>query len=99
LGGSLNAGVDHAMAQASHGSAPDIAGKNIANPFSLVLSAGMLLGWFGQRKGNQAFLRAHEAIERGVEAALASGEATRDVGGRLGTRETGEAFVSRLSGA
>ncbi len=40
LGGSLNAGTTYAMAQASHGSAPDIAGKNIANPFSLILSAG-----------------------------------------------------------
>lgn len=99
LGASLNAGVDHAMAQASHGSAPDIAGGNIANPFSLILSAGMLLGWYGQRRGKQAFLRAQEAIERGVEAALASGEVTRDVGGKLGTHETGEALVARLSKA
>ncbi len=43
LGASLNAGVDHAMGQAVHGSAPDIAGQNIANPFSLILSAGQLL--------------------------------------------------------
>ena len=39
LGGSLNAGVEHAMGQAAHGSAPDIAGRDIANPFSLILSA------------------------------------------------------------
>jgi 3-isopropylmalate dehydrogenase len=99
LGGSLNAGVEHAMAQAAHGSAPDIAGKNIANPFSLILSAGMLLAWYGQRKGNQAFLRAAAAIEDAVAHAIASGEATRDVRGRLGTKETGEAFVKRLRNA
>lgn len=97
LGASLNAGAAHAMAQASHGSAPDIAGRNIANPFSLVLSAGMLLSWYGQRKGSQKFIDAHAAIEQGVADAIATGEATRDVGGRLGTRETGAALVSRLA--
>lgn len=96
LGASLNAGIDHAMAQASHGSAPDIAGRNIANPFSLVLSAGMLLGWFGRRNGRQAFLDAHAAIEKAVANAIAAREATRDVGGQLGTLETGEALVRRL---
>ena len=49
LGGSLNQGADHAMAQASHGSAPDIAGKNLANPFSLILSTALLLAWMGRR--------------------------------------------------
>jgi 3-isopropylmalate dehydrogenase len=96
LGGSLNAGVEHAMGQASHGSAPDIAGRDIANPFSLILSAAMLLGWYGQREGNPAFLRAQEAIERAGAEALAAREVTRDVGGSLGTRDTGKTFVSRL---
>lgn len=96
LGGSLNAGVDHAMGQAAHGSAPDIAGQNIANPFSLILSAGMLLGWHGQRKGLKAFVQASHAIENAAAAAVAAGETTRDVGGRLGTSETGTAFARRL---
>jgi 3-isopropylmalate dehydrogenase len=99
LGASLNAGFNNAMAQASHGSAPDIAGQNIANPFSLVLSAGMLLSWYGRKKGEQKFINAHITIEQGVAAAIASGEATRDVGGKLGTRETGAALVARLSNA
>ncbi|SNT08660.1 3-isopropylmalate dehydrogenase [Noviherbaspirillum humi] len=97
MGASLNAGTEHAMAQASHGSAPDIAGRNVANPFSLVLSAGMLLNWFGQRRGGRKFVDAYEAIERGVAEAIAAGEATRDVGGRLGTRETGAALIERLA--
>jgi 3-isopropylmalate dehydrogenase len=96
LGGSLNAGTEHAMGQAAHGSAPDIAGMNVANPFSLILSAGQLLGWYGQRRGGRAFLDAAAAIETNVAAAIAAGESTRDVGGSLGTAETGQAFVRRL---
>lgn len=96
LGASLNAGTDHAMGQAAHGSAPDIAGKNIANPFSLVLSAAQLLGWYGQRQGGPAFVQAGTAIEQAVAAAIAAGEATRDVGGKLGTAETGRALLARL---
>ncbi|MEH3087944.1 MAG: isocitrate/isopropylmalate family dehydrogenase [Xylophilus ampelinus] len=97
LGGSLNAGRGHAMGQAAHGSAPDIAGRDIANPFSLILSAGQLLGWHGQRRGLPAFGRAARAIEETAAAAIAAGEATRDVGGRLGTAATGRAFAERVA--
>jgi len=97
LGGSLNAGVGVAMGQAAHGSAPDIAGRDIANPFSLVLSAGQLFGWYGQQKGLPRFTEAARAIEAGVAAAIEAGEATADVCGRLGTRATGEALVKRLA--
>lgn len=96
LGGSLNAGCDHAMGQAAHGSAPDIAGQDIANPFSLILSAGQLLGWHGQRLGLPAFGAAARSIEAAAVAAIQAGEATRDVGGRLGTAATGQAFARRL---
>jgi 3-isopropylmalate dehydrogenase len=99
LGASLNAGVDYAMAQASHGSAPDIAGQNSANPFSLMLSAGMLLAWYGQRTGQENFLAAANAIERCASRAIANGEVTPDAGGRLGTRETGEAIAKQLLGS
>src|SRR6476469_4009542 len=58
----LNAGTSHAMAQAAHGSAPDIAGKNAANPLSLVLSAAMLLAWHGRRRKAKAFEVAAAAI-------------------------------------
>jgi 3-isopropylmalate dehydrogenase len=99
LGGSLNAGRNHAMGQAAHGSAPDIAGQNIANPFSLILSAGQLLGWYGQRRNLPAFQAASQAIADATEAAVAAGEVTRDVGGRFGTAETGKAFAQRLLAA
>src|SRR5207302_1037746 len=50
LAASLNAGELYAVAQAQHGSAPDIAGKDVANPASLIGSAAMLLGWLGERR-------------------------------------------------
>jgi len=96
LAASLNAGADHGMAQAAHGSAPDIAGKNIANPLSLILSVAMLLAWHGRRRKAKAFEAAAAAIEKAVEAAIAVKESTGDIGGRLGTRETGEAVAARL---
>lgn len=98
LGGSLNAGRDHAMAQAAHGTAPDIAGKNIANPFSVVLSAALLLSWHGRRRKLPDFEKAATAIEQGVADAILAKEVTGDVGGKLGTRETGEALARRLKG-
>jgi 3-isopropylmalate dehydrogenase len=96
LAGSLNAGADYAMAQATHGTAPDIAGKNIANPFSLVLSIALLLAWHGRRKKLKDFETAAAAIEQAVEAAIAAHEATGDVGGKLGTQEAGAALAARL---
>lgn len=98
LGGSLNAGAHYAMGQAAHGSAPDIAGQDLANPFSQVLSAAMLLNWYGQKSGKPGFLDAGNAIFQGVAQAIEAGEATRDIGGKLGTRETGLALAHRLSG-
>jgi 3-isopropylmalate dehydrogenase len=98
LAASLNAGADHGMAQAAHGSAPDIAGRNIANPLSLIISVAMLLAWYGRRSKANSFAAAAVAIDRAVEAAIAAKESTVDIGGRLGTRETGEAVATRLRG-
>jgi 3-isopropylmalate dehydrogenase len=97
LGGSLNAGHDIAVAQAQHGSAPDIAGQGIANPTSLILSAAMLLDWRGRRDGNESLLAAAAAIEDAVSLALDDPTSrTRDVGGDLGTAEFADNVVARL---
>ena len=69
----------------------------MANPFSQILSAGQLLRWHGQRSGKPAFIEASASIEAATASAIAAHEATRDVGGQLGTRETGAAFVVRLT--
>lgn len=80
LAGSLNAGVVHAVAQAQHGSAPDIAGEDRANPTSLILSAAMLLRHRGEAG-------AAGAIEAAVSRALSAPKnRTTDLGGALGTR-------------
>ncbi|MFC7737618.1 isocitrate/isopropylmalate dehydrogenase family protein [Roseomonas sp. GCM10028921] len=96
LGGSLNAGAEHAMAQAAHGSAPDIAGRDLANPFSLILSAALLLAWHGRRTGKGEFAAAAAAIEAAVSSAIGAGETTRDIGGRLGTAATAETLAARI---
>jgi 3-isopropylmalate dehydrogenase len=96
LGGSLNVGADYAMAQAAHGSAPDIAGRDVANPFSLILSTALLLAWHGERRGEARYEAAAHAIENAVAVAMQSGRATRDVGGDLGTAATGQAIVEIL---
>jgi 3-isopropylmalate dehydrogenase len=97
LGGSLNVGADHAMGQAAHGSAPDIAGRDVANPFSLILSTALLLAWHGERSGAAQFQSAARAIEHAVSAAIENGRATKDLGGDLGTAATGRAVVEILA--
>ena len=98
LGGSLNAGHNIGVAQAQHGSAPDIAGQGIANPTSLILSAAMLLDWRGRRDNNQALINAAADIETAVENVLAN-PATRtgDIGGSLGTREFADEVIASLT--
>ncbi|MEZ4471828.1 MAG: isocitrate/isopropylmalate dehydrogenase family protein [bacterium] len=75
-----------------HGSAPPLAGKDVANPFAMILTGAQMLDWLG-------FTAAADAIEGAVRAALAAGEATVDLGGRLGTRAAGEAVAGRLGRA
>ncbi|MGH7321114.1 MAG: isocitrate/isopropylmalate dehydrogenase family protein [Candidatus Rokuibacteriota bacterium] len=93
LGAAINASDTRCMAQAQHGSAPDIAGQDRANPVSLILSAAMLLGWIARKHGDGSFARGAEAIERSVDA-LVKDPATRtpDLGGMLGTK----AFTAAL---
>ena len=97
LGASINAGDDRCVAQAQHGSAPDIAGQNIANPTSLILSAAMLLDWHGQRSGDAKLIASAAAVERAVDEVLANPETrTRDIGGTLNTDTFTAAVVDAL---
>jgi 3-isopropylmalate dehydrogenase len=93
LGGSINAGEKHCMAQAQHGSAPDIAGQGKANPSSLIFSAAMLLDWMGRRSGKQELVKSARLLEESLDALLAdSGRRTADLCGKLGT----DAFTKAL---
>ena len=97
LAGSINAGEAHCMAQAQHGSAPDIAGKDLANPFSLLLSAAMLLGWLGQKHARDDLAKAQTMIETGLRDLIRNPETrTRDLGGPLGTKSFAAALRERL---
>lgn len=96
LGGSLNVGDRYAMAQAAHGSAPDIAGQDVANPVSLILSTALLLAWHGERTSAARYEEAARAIETAVAKAISDGRATCDVGGTLGTIEAGAAIAEIL---
>ena len=87
------------MGQAAHGSAPDIAGRDLANPFSQVISAAMLLSWLAQRSADERYLKGARAIESAMQQSIAQKQVTRDIGGSLGTRATGEAFLENLSRA
>jgi 3-isopropylmalate dehydrogenase len=101
IGGALQGGLGMAasgnihpgrtsMFEPVHGSAPPLAGKNIANPIGAILSAALMLDSLG---------RADDArrVERAVEEAVHAGETTRDIGGSLGTKEAGTAILKRLS--
>jgi len=84
LAGSLNASDTHAIAQAQHGSAPDIAGQGIANPTSLIASAAMLLSWLGEKRADRRLFRAAEEIEMALDLTIANPSTrTRDLGGTI----------------
>jgi isocitrate dehydrogenase (NAD+) len=85
-----NIGVSEAVFEAVHGSAPDIAGKNLANPVALILSGALMLDHLGEHD-------AAERVRRAVRAVLAEGKKlTRDLGGTAGTTEIAEAIASRV---
>jgi 3-isopropylmalate dehydrogenase len=94
---SINASDDSCMAQAAHGSAPDIAGKGLANPIAMILSAGMLLDWLGTRHGDARAADAAVRVENGVRAAVRAGVSTRDLGGTASTDEFTDAVVARVA--
>jgi isocitrate/isopropylmalate dehydrogenase len=97
LGGAINVGDEICVAQAQHGSAPDIADKDLANPTSLILSAAMLLDWRGRRDGDNRLVEAAVAIEGAIDRALGNtATRTRDIGGELGTAAFGAAVCAAI---
>jgi 3-isopropylmalate dehydrogenase len=100
IGGALQGGLGMAasanlhpgrtsMFEPVHGSAPPLAGKNVANPIGAILSVALMLDVLGRAD-------ACANVERAVAASVQAGETTRDVGGTLGTREAGDAILRRL---
>lgn len=96
LAPSLNVGAEAAMAQAVHGSAPQIAGGGVANPSALVLSVAMLLRWCSRRAVVPWAAAAAELVEGAVTGALRAGFTTPDLGGDVTTAEFGTELVRRI---
>ncbi|MGF6445874.1 tartrate dehydrogenase [Paraburkholderia youngii] len=78
-----------------HGSAPDIAGKHIANPIAMIWSAAMMLDFLGHSSGKER--EAHDAILKAIEATLIDGPHTSDLGGNASTSEVGKAIAAKLA--
>ncbi|WP_298261775.1 isocitrate/isopropylmalate family dehydrogenase [uncultured Litoreibacter sp.] len=98
LAPSADIGDDHAVFQPCHGSAPDIAGQSIANPFAMILSAAMMLDWLGATHSNPEMAADGVRLREAVEAAIADRDGvTRDLGGTASTTEAAAAIAARLT--
>jgi 3-isopropylmalate dehydrogenase len=86
--GNINPG-NVSMFEPVHGSSPPLAGKNVANPMGSILTAGMMLEFLGLND-------AARGVENAVIACVNDNQTTQDVGGKLGTREVGDAVLARL---
>ena len=94
---SADIGDTHAVFQPSHGTGPDIAGKGIANPTAMILSAALMLDWLGTRGAGQAWTDAAGELEAAVDAAFANGLRSAEFGG-AGTRDVANAIAERIPG-
>ena len=94
---SAELGLNHGFFQAAHGSAPTIAGQNIANPYGTILSAALMLEWLGKRHDDARLTAAASLIEQSVSRALLEPSGlTRDLGGRASTTDVTKRVIDRL---
>jgi 3-isopropylmalate dehydrogenase len=90
-------GTEHALFQPAHGSAPDIAGQDKANPTATILSGGMMLDWLGRRLDNQKLVEAADVLERAVTQAFADNTLRpMEYGGDQGCREATRAILNSI---
>lgn len=95
---SADIGDRHALFQPAHGTAPDIAGRGLANPTAMFLSAAMMLEWLGRERGSEPCARAGELLDRAVMAAFAGGGLrTCEYGGQDGTRSVTRAVLQAFA--
>jgi len=93
----LCVGERYAMSQATHGSAPDIAGRNIANPYALIMSGKMLLEWLGRKRSEPKAVEAARLIDAAMDKVIAQAQhLTADLGGKSSTSQMGDAVVAAL---
>jgi 3-isopropylmalate dehydrogenase len=92
-------GDKHALFQPSHGTAPDIAGKGLANPTAMFLSAALMLDWLGDRHGVEAASTAGRVLEKAVDDAFAGGLRSSEIGGKDGTAAITRKVIERIKTA
>jgi 3-isopropylmalate dehydrogenase len=98
LAPSAEIGDNHALFQGAHGSAPDIAGQNVASPLATILSGAFMLRWLGQRHGDDSLLESALRIEAAVEDALKDPSAVpADLGGKASCTAVTDAICRRLA--
>ncbi|MBM7068367.1 isocitrate/isopropylmalate dehydrogenase family protein [Actibacterium sp. 188UL27-1] len=94
---SADIGEDHAVFQPCHGSAPDIAGLGVANPFAMILSGAMMIDWLGDRHDLPQMVADAERLQAAVDTVLADGTTiTRDLGGQANTAQAAAAVADAL---
>ncbi|MFH1034229.1 MAG: isocitrate/isopropylmalate family dehydrogenase [Pseudomonadota bacterium] len=86
---SANLGLEHALFEPVHGSAPDIAGQGLANPTAAILCGAMMLRHLGESE-------AAARVEKAMEECLAAHQTTSDLGGKLSTDQAAQAVIARL---
>jgi 3-isopropylmalate dehydrogenase len=97
LAAGLSAGPQRAMAQATHGSAPDIAGHSIANPYAMIMSGQMLFAWLGHKHDEPHAVKAAEFMERAMKQVIGERKTlTSDLGGNASTAEMGDAVAAAV---
>src|SRR5436190_11242186 len=93
----LCVGERQAMAQATHGSAPDIAGKGIANPYAMIMSGKMLFEWLGRKRSSRQALEAAGLIDRAMDKVISEAKTlTADLGGSATTAQMGDAVAAAI---
>src|SRR6516225_2858779 len=93
----LCVGERQAMAQATHGSAPDIAGRNIANPYAMIMSGQMLIAWLGRKHGEPKAIAAADKIRAAIERVITEARhLTSDLGGKASTQDMGDAIAAAV---
>ena len=93
-----NIGDQYAVFEAVHGSAPDIAGKGVANPLALLMSAVMMLNHIADTRGDETCRVSAVRIREAYNQALSDGQKTGDLGGALDTEGFTSAVIERLAG-
>lgn len=97
LGPSAEIGERHGLFQPSHGTAPQIAGKNVANPMATILSAAMMLDWLGDKHDDEVCTQAAVRLENAVAKVLEDGKIrTPDIGGKSSTSDVAKAIAEAL---